>query len=119
MSNSAEFMGWLNLERSNEPVILTETGVLGMLWKLVDDHIALKITPALIQVSEEPTKAQVVSAISKVYDPTGLFAPVVLVGKLIMQDFWRNEKVGCKDRAPDHLVKRWQQYQLGLSHLLT
>lgn len=116
-SNCAEFMQQMNLQPQNEPIHLADTGVLGMLWKLQDDCICLKVNPAVLEMLPTPTKAQVVSAISKVYDPTGLFAPVVLVGKQIMQDFWRGQKIGWKDLAPQHLVERWHAYQRELPAL--
>lgn len=116
-SNCQEFMERLNIRPQNEPIQLADAGVLGMLWKLQDDSISLKVNPAVLEMLTAPTKAQVVSAISKVYDPTGLFAPVVLIGKRIMQDFWRVEKIGWKDQAPRHLVERWHAYQRELPTL--
>lgn len=110
-SKCVEFMERLNLVANDEPIQLADSGVLGMLWKLCDDTISLKFNKDAIEMLTAPTKAQKLSAISKVYDPTGLFAPVVLIGKRIMQDFWRGEKVGWKDRAPAHLVEHWHNYQ--------
>lgn len=117
-SNCMEFMERLNLKTNEEPIQLADSGVLGMLWQLRDDSISLKFNADAMEMLTAPTKAQVVSAISKVYDPTGLFAPVLLIGKRIMQDFWRGEKVGWKDRAPSHLVERWHEYQRELPTLV-
>lgn len=110
-SNSADFMKAIQAEPAAETVALGDTGILGMIWQLGEDRITLKISPGAIKPLSNPTKAEVVSAISKVYDPTGLFAPVIVIGKLIMQDFWRNEQIGWKSKAPVHLVERWLRYQ--------
>lgn len=116
-SNCVEFMERLNLQADDKPIKLADAGVLGMLWSLSDDCISLKFNTDAIEMLPNPTKAQVVSAISKVFDPPGLFAPVILIGKQIMQDFWRGEKVGWKEKAPSHLVKRWHDYQRELPTL--
>lgn len=100
-SNSIEFITAIKAEPASKVVEFGDTGILGMTCQLAEDQISLKISPDAMKPLTSPTKAEVVSAISKVYDPTGLFAPVILTGKLIMQDFWRNEKIGWKTKAPD------------------
>lgn len=110
-------MSKINADTTTTEVVFGDAGILGMLWQLTEDQIALKISRGASKILSSPTKAEVVSAISRVYDPTGLFAPGILVGKLIMQDFWRHEKIGWKSKAPVHLVDRWVRYQQKLSLL--
>lgn len=89
-----------------------ESGVLGMTWVPNIDECYLKCNYIDTDFKNNPTKSEVVSSISKVYDPSGLFGPTILIGKLIMQDFWRVPDIGWKDPAPKELVKRWQEYML-------
>lgn len=116
-SNSAEFMKAIQAEPAAEAVALGDTGILGMVWQLAEERITLELSSGAVKPLQNTTKAEVVSAISKVYDPTGLFAPVILIGKLIMQDFWRDDKIGWKSKAPAHLVGRWLAYQEELPSL--
>lgn len=81
-----------------------------MIWQPESDKLGLKINHQHIALPTKPTKADIVSAISKVYDPTGLFGPTLLIGKLIMQDFWRIPNTNWQKQAPLHLVQRWQDY---------
>lgn len=81
-----------------------------MVWNPDLDQLRLKVNRHIDHLKENPTKADIVSNISTVYDPSGVFGPTVLIGKLIMQDFWREPNIGWKDQAPLHLVQRWRSY---------
>lgn len=71
-----------------------------MTWSPADDSLRLKMVAQNDQTSKKPTKADVVSAISKLYDQSGIYGPASVVGKIIMQDFWRFEALGWNDPAP-------------------
>lgn len=116
-TNCAALTKEFNAHRESDVSIISDAGVLGMVWKVQEDNIGLKIRSTENDGHSVVTKADVVSAISKVYDPTGLFAPVMLIGKIIMQDFWKEANVKWKDPAPEHLLHRWRVYHAALPQL--
>ena len=69
--------------------------VLGLSWIVKEDKLSLN------QISLEPTsdmsKRQVLKQIASVYDPLGLFCPVMLQGKLFLQELW-NKKLSWDDK---------------------
>ncbi|XP_022102427.1 uncharacterized protein LOC110985605 [Acanthaster planci] len=85
---------------------------LGIQWCIESDTFQFRIT-----LKDQPlTKRGVLSTVCSVYDPLGLVAPVVLVGKQILQSL-------CKDQAdwddplPDPVRSRWEQWRSSLIHL--
>lgn len=102
-----------NLER----VITDKSDLLGMSWFPGNDKITLKISQKEYKLPDRPTKAHIVGAISRVYDPTGLFAPTILIGKMIMQDFWRVQNLDWNDKAPEYLIQRYVDYEKQIEKL--
>lgn len=49
----------------------------------------------------------VLSVLAQLYDPLGSIAPVVVRGKILMQNLWR-EKVSWYQELPDAFKKDWQ-----------
>lgn len=110
-TNDLELDAKINTNRTRDEVsLLHDTGILGMVWDRQEDSLRLKLQDQPAPMSGTPTKADIIGAISRVYDPSGLFAPTVMIGKLIMQDFWRHPDIGWKDPAPRDLVKRWRRF---------
>ncbi|XP_055522546.1 uncharacterized protein LOC129716732 [Wyeomyia smithii] len=56
------------------------------------------------------TKRSILSTITKLFDPLGLIAPVVVRAKIVMQELWLLS-CGWDDPVPDNLQKRWEKYQ--------
>lgn len=67
------------------------SGVLGMVWCPAVDSIRIRLNIHDNPKGERFTKRQIISQISKLYDPSGLYAPSILEGKVIIQDIWREE----------------------------
>ena len=82
----------------------TEVPVLGMSWNTVTDTLALKHHPVSLNL---PTKRLVLRALASQYDPLGLLSPITIVGKLLMQDIWR-EHHGWDELLPAHITERWE-----------
>ena len=61
--------------------------VLGHTWNIQSDSLALK-KPSLVNGSTKPTKRSVLREIASVFDPLGLFSPVLLQGKVFLQSLW-------------------------------
>ena len=95
--------GGFNLRkfRSNDEDLLREIAdgqvqqlhkVLGVSWNLKSDEL-LPLAGVDDVVPKKFTKREVLSLLSKIYDPSGLVSPVVTPLKIIVQDVWK-EKVG-------------------------
>ncbi|XP_011859616.1 PREDICTED: uncharacterized protein LOC105557081 [Vollenhovia emeryi] len=60
------------------------------------------------------TKREVLSAISRIFDPLGLIGPILTTAKLIMQETWRSG--GQWDESlPILLAKKWEQFRRDLN----
>ena len=78
---------------------------LGIIWCIELDCFQFKID---VQVSPL-TRRGVLSTISSVFDPLGFAAPLILVGKQILQDLCR-ENCDWDDPIPDRLKSKWEQW---------
>ena len=58
--------------------------VLGHTWNIQSDSLALK-KPSLVNGSIKPTKRSILKELASVFDPLGLFSPVLLQGKVFFQ----------------------------------
>ncbi|XP_028404109.1 uncharacterized protein LOC114526789 [Dendronephthya gigantea] len=93
---------------------------LGVLWDLQNDTFTFKVN-----LQERPfTRRGVLSVINSYYDPLGLAAPVILVGKLLLQQLVAMGKEKGKDRSlrwddplPEHLKRRWGTWKDELTKL--
>ena len=61
--------------------------VLGHNWVMESDSISLT-KPNIPLESTHPTKRSVLKEIAAVFDPLGLFSPILLKGKLFLQSLW-------------------------------
>ena len=98
----------LDLDHDDLPV----ERVLGVQWCVQSDVFKFKIL-----LKDRPlTRRGILSAVSSVYDPLGMLAPVVLTAKKILQDLCR-KKIGWDDAIPDSIAQDWMTWIQDL-HLL-
>ncbi|XP_038116997.1 uncharacterized protein LOC119769165 [Culex quinquefasciatus] len=71
---------------------------LGLLWNPAADE--LQFAPLPSKRGGRPTKSQVLSRVANIFDPAGIAAPVVLVGKLLMERIWEKE-IGWNQQIPE------------------
>lgn len=108
----------LGQSTAQEVAINSDTGVLGMSWQPHTDMFRLNLDNYDRSFPEPMTKRQVISRIAKVYDPSGLFTPVVVHGKMIIQDLWRL-KIGWDQLVPSEIMERWRQLHSSIVDLAT
>ena len=61
--------------------------------------------------SHSLTKRMMLSQVSSMYDPLGLIGPVILVGKLLLQEVTRcNPPQAWDDPIHDGLTEKWQRW---------
>lgn len=95
---------------SNKPIEFISDdvhSVLGVVWRPPKDIIQFNITgPAAFKML---TKRVVTSEVAKLFDPTGLLAPYVIRGKILIRDLWLS-KLNWDDAVTGELLRRWKAY---------
>lgn len=62
------------------------TPILSLQWNTEEDTLALKPVE-LASLEQNPmTKRQLLSNVSKLFDPLGLFAPITIKGRILLQE---------------------------------
>lgn len=86
---------------------------LGLSWNPLRDSFSFNF-----QLSNpmEVTKRSVLSVISRIFDPLGLIAPVVISAKIFLQQLWIR-KLEWDSPFPDDLKEWWNEYYYSLKHL--
>ncbi|XP_011690980.1 PREDICTED: uncharacterized protein LOC105451945 [Wasmannia auropunctata] len=56
------------------------------------------------------SKRELLSEISKLFDPLGLLGPIITLAKMLMQETWK-EQVDWDSELPANITKRWEQLQ--------
>ncbi|XP_071944668.1 uncharacterized protein [Antedon mediterranea] len=78
---------------------------LGIRWSVGADTLGFKnVVP-----SRQPTRRNVLSIISSVYDPLGFAAPFILPAKILLQEMCRNNVQWDQELTGNDLA-RWQQW---------
>lgn len=76
---------------------------LGVEWCITSDTFKFRI-----QVKSNPlTRRGVLSTVASIYDPLGLIAPFVLLGKQILQEMCK-DKMDWDEELPEHLKSKWE-----------
>ena len=128
VSNSVEVMEALPAEDRGKGVrdldlrhdSLPAQRSLGIYWNLEEDTFTFKVC-----LPEKPfTRRGVLSIVNSIYDPLGLAVPVLLEGKLLLQQLVllgkKNNKekpLAWDDLPPETLLSQWQRWRNSLPHL--
>ena len=87
--------------------------VLGVRWDLKSDEL-LPLVDLEDMVPKKLTKQEVLSCLSKIYDPYGLVSPAVTPLKIIVQDCWK-ETFGWDEEVNPDLRRRVEEVLKGFS----
>ena len=88
---------------------------LGVLWQIKEDSFGFRIQIKETDVAQV-TRRKVLSFICSMYDPFGFIAPVVLVGKAILQQLCREDR-GWDEPLSRELCTQWVEWVDSLTHL--
>ncbi|XP_075163097.1 uncharacterized protein LOC142235722 [Haematobia irritans] len=82
---------------------------LGIRWNALSDSFFFDVEG----FSEDNTfsKREVLSRISKLFDPAGWLSPCIVIAKMIMQKIWM-DKTDWDERISPHTLSQWQLFQL-------
>ena len=79
---------------------------LGTYWCIESDTIGFRI-----ELKDKPfTRRGILSTVCSVYDPLGIVAPVILVGKRLLQERCR-DGIEWDDPAPSHIHSQWENWR--------
>ena len=107
-SNSKELMNFLK-EEDKQPK--TEQKVLGLNWNTVED--SLQIPFGVIFDQQSNSKRKVLKTIAALFDPLGIFSPLLLRAKLFLQLLW-TEKLDWDDPLGFENERMWMEIQSDL-----
>ncbi|XP_047992723.1 uncharacterized protein LOC125231325 [Leguminivora glycinivorella] len=88
--------------------------ILGLRWNPCEDTFGFnlnltKLPTEIIDHTRKPTKREALKVVMSVFDPLGLLTPIVIQGKILLQQIWRSGIGWDQDvQDDDHLIwKRW------------
>ncbi|XP_015124395.1 uncharacterized protein LOC107046317 [Diachasma alloeum] len=80
---------------------------LGVHWDSQQDTIVYTVKPVMKTV--KLTKRSILSDLAKIFDPLGLLGPIIIRGKIIMQNLWK-ERIDWDDPVPLSIQTEWKSY---------
>ncbi|GBO19981.1 hypothetical protein AVEN_24627-1, partial [Araneus ventricosus] len=92
------------------------TEVLGVKWNTDEDTFQMSDKHINQNLLKPATKRLLLKSVTKFYDPLGLFAPTILVGKILFQDTWLSG-VQWDEILPPNIAKQWNKWISELSSL--
>ena len=82
---------------------------LGLQWNTETDLFGVKVSLPQTHLNED-TRRGCLSTISSTFDPLGMFGPVLLPVKRVMQKTWQL-KLHWDDKLPEDLLKGWKKWK--------
>ena len=92
------------------------TRVLGKIWRTDDDVLNFKLENEYDKLPA--TKRNILSISSRLFDPLGLLAPIVINAKILLQKLWEI-KLDWDESIPQYLKTDWQNFKSELSQVDT
>lgn len=86
---------------------ISSTKVLGHVWNVDTDTLSLKPTHSSV-IGGKQTKRTTLKYIAEVFDPLGLFSPVIIQGKVLLQDLWK-KRLNWDDELMNEDICRWRE----------
>ena len=93
-----------------------KTQILGLQWNVYNDTVQLKDVIISKENAGKLTKRSLLSKLSQVFDPLGLFTPITIRGKMLLQQAWKL-KLDWDDDLPDEIRTQWESIAPELNKL--
>ena len=113
-SNSLALKSLIQTDSQTE--VPVNVSVLGMKWNTETDTLSLN-TPKF-KTYNTLTKRKLLSLVSSVFDPLGLFVPITIKGKILMQKAWM-EKLDWDMDLPEQYENEWKELLIEFENIQT
>lgn len=114
-SNSPKALKDMTCTDSHEPVHFInkdqEVCTLGMQWNTINDEFQYDIN---VTNTRKVTKRNMLSVLSKIFDPLGLLGPITLTAKVLIQRVWQTN-LEWDETVPMDIHTAWTQYESQLN----
>ncbi|GFX98302.1 CCHC-type domain-containing protein [Trichonephila clavipes] len=101
-----DLRGW---ESSAIPSESTTSLVLGLIWDKNSDTLEIDSESLKYDEKEKITKRKILSLVSRVFDPIGFLAPVMIQPKILLQATWKT-KEAWDDEVNDEIRKKFLKW---------
>jgi hypothetical protein len=98
--------------KPHRPSSLPAERALGVAWCIESDSFQF----STLLPKKPPTRRGLLSVLSSIYDPLGLISPVLLKGRMLMQQLFK-EKRGWDEEVSEEEKMRWEQWLRSLREL--
>lgn len=106
-SNRKEIFKNEEMDKINQYIIDKDvTKTLGLTWNIKQDSLQYVIS---LDYPIKVTKRNILSILSRVFDPLGLVGPIIICAKMIMQEIWKG-KFNWDEELPANIHKLWRQF---------
>ena len=89
----------------DEQHLLETTKALGVAWDVKNDHLIYNHL-SVQEYAGKFTKRLLASVTARLFDPLGAVAPFIIVGKMLLQECWR-QKLTWDEEITNELLDRW------------
>lgn len=118
-SNDPDILRHLSQQTEVDPLLTLDKEeaqkTLGLFWNSANDQLQYQVT---LPEKSAHTKRVVLSQMSQIFDPLGIVGPVLIRGKIFMQQLWP-EGVEWDQPLSDELIGAWGSYHQSLLELNT
>ncbi len=80
---------------------------LGIHWNVTQDQFHVAVPPTPVDVA--PTKRTIASTTAKIFDILGLFSPITITAKILLQQLWKLH-LDWDTPVPDTIATEWQRW---------
>ncbi|XP_043471319.1 uncharacterized protein LOC122504323 [Leptopilina heterotoma] len=109
-SNDPSIVSDLENSRDNPFMALDSSDsvkTLGVHWNFKEDTISY--TVKLPESNSKTTKRKIISQVAKIFDPYGLLGPVIIPGKIMLQELWKLN-IHWDETIPTSIETSWREY---------
>lgn len=98
----------LNLDSKNVERIL------GLYWDVEKDMFTFtlrldKLFPGIVSENKQSTKREMLKLVMTIFDPIGFLSPLVVKGRLILQECW-SKNIDWDEAIPNEIQEKWQEW---------